>query len=363
MYHEQNRPRVVDAEGETAGSETTLVGHPPGSFDPGELAARLRSRVLGQDAAIDAVVHSIVLARVGANDPSRPLANLLLVGPTGVGKTELVRRVAAELRSGPEDLCRVDMGSLALEHYAASFSGAPPGYAGSKESFSLFERSIIEGDPYTPGIMLFDEVEKAHPTVLRALLQVLDTGVLRLANGQQRISFRNCLVFLTSNLGSAELARRRGSIHRRLLDRAGDRLGADALGKRLARRNHSMVVENAVRSFFEPEFFNRIDETIVFRELDRELFERIARLEIELLCQRLRRRNVILEVDDQAAELLARRGFDPVYGARGMRRTVRTLLAATVAAEVVSVRPIGTEPLRVMATASADAITSKAQIV
>lgn len=191
-YHDQNRRDGV----EPPTQEPARRG-----FSAEALSERLRGRILGQEAAIDTVVRAVVLARAGAHEPDRALANLLLVGPTGVGKTELVRRVAAELRSGPDDLCRVDMNSLAQEHYAPSFSGAPPGYAGSKEGFSVFDRSTVDGDPYRPGIVLFDEVEKAHPTVLRALLQVLDSGVLRLANGQERISFRNCLVFLMRTWG------------------------------------------------------------------------------------------------------------------------------------------------------------------
>jgi ATP-dependent Clp protease ATP-binding subunit ClpA len=324
-YHDQNR----DSNGRAAPATPRRA---LGSFDPDELTADLRRAVIGQDGAIDAVVRALVLARAGAQDPDRPLANLLLVGPTGVGKTELVRQVAARLRSGPDDLCRVDMNSLAQEHYAASFTGAPPGYAGSKEAFTLFDRTTAEGDPYTPGIVLFDEVEKAHPTVLRALLQVLDSGTLRLANGQQTISFRNSYVFLTSNLGSTELATRRGARWRRFTDRA--------LG-RLTSIDGATVVHRALTTFFDPEFLNRIDETVVFDELGRDDFRHIAARETDLLAGRLRRRNVELSVEGSVVELLADEGFDPVYGARGLRRTVRTRLAHPVAEQVVRARAGG----------------------
>src|SRR4051812_13392756 len=173
MFHDQNgtveRPNNVD------------VNSAPTVFDHDEFVARLAGRILGQPDAVRAAARAVSIARAGVADPGRPLASVLLVGPTGVGKTELVRQIAAEIRSGPDDLCRIDMAALAQEHYAASFSGAPPGYAGSKESFTVFDKNKIEGDPYTPGIVLFDEVEKADPTVIRSLLHVLDTGDLRLA--------------------------------------------------------------------------------------------------------------------------------------------------------------------------------------
>ncbi|WP_033294703.1 AAA family ATPase [Amycolatopsis jejuensis] len=330
-YHDQNRNR------QTAPPPTPA----PPVFTPDGLAERLRSRILGQDPAVDAVVRAIVLARAGATEPDRPPATMLLLGPTGVGKTELVRQVAATLRAGPDDLCRVDMNSLAQEHYAASFNGAPPGYAGSKEAFTVFDRSTVEGDPYAPGIVLFDEVEKAHPTVLRALLGVLDNGMLRLANGQEKISFRNCFVFLTSNLGSRELARRRATRWRTLLDRAHSR---------------RTIVDKALQAFFDPEFLNRLDETVIFDELDRPTIERITRLEIDLLRTRLRRRGVDLEVDDSAIHLLAAKGFDPVYGARGLRRTLRTHLASPVAEQIMHTRPTGTDPLQITATTTGGSI-------
>ncbi|MFE0020312.1 AAA family ATPase [Amycolatopsis sp. NPDC059021] len=350
MFHDQNRRGPEPSENGTDGADGSEK-RPPGSFDPAAAAEKLRGRVLGQDTAVDAVVRALTLAKAGAQDPDRPPANLLLIGPTGVGKTELVRQVAALLRSGPDDLCRVDMNSLAQEHYAASFSGAPPGYAGAKEAYSLFDRSTVEGDPYTPGIVLFDEVEKAHPTVLRALLQVLDTGILRLANGQEKISFRNCFVFLTSNLGSAELARRRAAPWRRAADRLG--LGLGALSA-------ETVVDRALRDFFDPEFLNRIDETVVFGEIDRPTARRIAALEIELLSRRLRRRSIQLDVTDDVVDLLGEKGFDPVYGARGLRRALRTLVASPVAGEVLKHSPGQGSPLSIAVRVSGGVVTTRA---
>ncbi|WP_020674195.1 AAA family ATPase [Amycolatopsis nigrescens] len=356
MYHDQNRGRRAGQDGGPVAAPDPAK--PPGAFDPDAVTERLRARVLGQDSAIRSVVRAMTLATAGATDPQRPLANLLLAGPTGTGKTELVRQVAAVLRSGPEDLCRVDMNSLAQEHYAASFSGAPPGYAGSKEAFSVFDRSTVEGDAYTPGIVLFDEVEKAHPTVLRALLQVLDNGELRLASGQQTISFRNSFVFLTSNLGSAELAKRRRARWRRLADRVGGRSGT--VTRRLAARGNETVLSAALSEFFDTEFLNRIDETVVFREFDTETAVRITEVEIELLRQRLHRRSVRLEVDESVPRLVADLGFDPVYGARGLRRCLRVTLADPVAEAVLRHRPVGREPLTIRAAVTGGTVTAEA---
>lgn len=331
MFHDQNRVQPVPTAAPSP--------RPAGAFDPDVLADRLNTRIVGQRNAIDAVVRAVSLASVGANDPSRPLANVLLAGPTGVGKTELVRQVAAELRSGPDDMCRIDMNALAQEHYAASFSGAPPGYAGSKESFTLFDRGAVEGDPYTPGVVLFDEVEKADTTVLRALLQILDHGELRLANGQQSISFRNCYVFMTSNLGSAELAARRRS-PRAWVARRRNRTGP---------RADDAIVRRAIERFFDPEFFNRLDETVVMNGFDDRTAHEVTGLEIDVVTRRLARRSVTVHVGPDVVEFLRRRGFDPVYGARGLRRTVRTALADPLAAAVLQHRPVGTEPLALAA--------------
>ncbi|MCV7288403.1 ATP-dependent Clp protease ATP-binding subunit [Mycolicibacterium wolinskyi] len=315
MYHDQNRNSAKVADPPAAAA-------PTGGFDPEALSRRLNAAILGQQAAVEAVVRAVSIAHIGVADPGRPLSSVLLVGPTGVGKTELVRQVAAALRTGPDDLCRIDMSALAQEHYAASFSGAPPGYAGSKESFTLFDKAKIEGGPYMPGVVLFDEVEKADATVLRALLHVLDTGELRLANGQQKISFRNSYIFLTSNLGSLEVAAAQRSRRKKWWPKR--------------RPAHRTMVREAVESFFDPEFFNRIDETVVFDAFDDDTAEQVARKEIGDLVTRLKSRGVELDVDDSVVELVRGHGFDPVYGARGLRRTIRHELTEPVARAVLT---------------------------
>ncbi|MGN7781353.1 AAA family ATPase [Mycolicibacterium sp. 22603] len=334
MYHEQNAAQQDRDGAATPPPESSMA------FDQSLFRERLGSRILGQPAAIDAVARAVAIAQAGITDPGRPLASVLLVGPTGVGKTELVRQVAAELRSGPDDLCRIDMAALAQEHYAASFSGAPPGYAGSKESFTLFDRNKIEGDPYTPGIVLLDEIEKADPTVIRALLHVLDSGQLRLANGRETISFRNSYIFLTSNLGSKDVAddARRGT---RRWWRT----------KAVAREDYSRsVVISAVEGFFDPEFFNRIDETVVLDPFLPSTARQVTMREVDLVRQRLAGESVHLDVHDTVLEMLRHKGFDPVYGARGLRRTIREQLVAPVAEALLIARPAGREPVSLAAS-------------
>jgi ATP-dependent Clp protease ATP-binding subunit ClpA len=341
-FHDQN------ANGEVGATPT----HPnrTGSFDAAAAAAGVRRRVLGQSAAVAAVEHALVIAQAGFHDRERPLTSLLLVGPTGVGKTELVRRLAAELRGGPDDLCRVDMGQLGQEHYAATLAGAPPGYAGSRESSSLFDRAKIEGTPLTPGIVLFDEVEKAHPVVLRALLGVLDYGQLTLANGEQTISFRNAFVFLTSNLGSAEVARRRSAGWRRVLDSAHRTPALRDPARRATRlfgRRDTAAVQREVRRFFEPEFLNRLDDVVFFHEISSETAADIVALRLGEVISLLSRRGVELHVGDGVIDTLVHLGFDPVNGARGLSRAIRRHVLVPVAEALVTHRAAGLSDLRI----------------
>ena len=333
MFHDQNAAsRAVDTVGATSAT----------AFDHDVFLAELGQRILGQPDAVAAVARALSIARAGITDPGRPLASILLVGPTGVGKTELVRQVAAEIRTGPDDLCRIDMAALAQEHYAASFSGAPPGYAGSKESFTLFDKNKIEGDAYTPGIVLFDEVEKADATVIRALLHVLDSGELRLANGRERISFRNSYVFMTSNLGSKDVAAAQRA------DRNSSSRWRRRRGSRSPDRADAMVAA-AVESFFDPEFFNRIDETVVMKAFDALTAQQVTMREVDLFTARLARESVDLRLGPSVIEFLHDRGFDPVYGARGLRRTIRMHLVAPTAACVLRSRAASTAPITVAA--------------
>lgn len=315
-----------------------------GRVDAERIRARLEGRIFGQSQAIDAVYRTMQMVQAGLADRERPLASHLLVGPTGTGKTEIVRQLAATLRSGPDDFCRVDMSAFAQEHYAASFAGAPPGYAGSKEGHSIFRRDQVEGELGKPGIVLFDEVEKAHDTVIRALLHVLDHGVLNLANGEQRFSFRNSVIFLTSNLGSREIRDLQQNRLRRFVRRHSavvtDQLPTSTglwLQDRLDGRIHQ-ITQSALERQFDPEFLNRIDEVTVFAELSDTVAQRIARMELDMLASRAVQKGIDLRFGDDVVRHVATMGFDSAYGGRSVRREVRHTVWPVVARHVIAQR-------------------------
>jgi ATP-dependent Clp protease ATP-binding subunit ClpB len=274
-----------------------------------DMETALHRYVVGQDEAVRAVANAIRRARAGLAPPRRPLGSFLFLGPTGVGKTELCRTLARFLFDTPDAMIRVDMSEYMEKHAVARLLGAPPGYVGYEEGGYLTE--AVRRRPYA--VVLLDEVEKAHPDVFNVLLQVLDDG--RLTDGQGRtVDFRNVILVMTSNLGS-EL----------LVESAGDYA---TIRKR---------VLEVVAHHFRPEFLNRIDEVVVFRPLGREELRTIVDLQLEDLATRLAARDLRLEVDSAARDELARRGYDPVYGARPLRRTImneiENPLAETLLAE------------------------------
>ncbi|WP_425005618.1 AAA family ATPase [Mycolicibacterium sp. S3B2] len=311
---------------------------------PHRLSSNLNAAIVGQDDAISAVVRALTIAAAGIRDPHRPIASLLFAGPTGVGKTELSRRLALEITGDPEKLCRIDMASLAQEHYAASLSGAPPGYSGSKEQFTLFDRELIEGNLSRPGIVLFDEVEKAHTTVLRSLLQILDTGTLRLTAGTSSISFRNCIVLLTSNLGSDRPA---DSRHGNEVQSLRSRLGKWSPWRSPAATESGDPVVAAVEDFFDPELFNRFDEIVRFHSIDRDTARAILDIELDRLAATLASRAVKWSPTAEVRDHLIDKGFDKLYGARHLKRTVRRELHAPIANAVVNAEPAA-HPLRIV---------------
>ena len=261
------------------------------------LGDELRRRVIGQDEAVEAVARAVLRSRSGLADPNRPMGSFLFVGPTGVGKTELAKALAAILFHSDRALVRIDMSEYMEKHTVARLIGAPPGYVGYEEGGQLTER--VRTHPYT--VVLFDEIEKAHPDVVNVLLQVMDDG--RLTDGQGRtVDFRNTLLIMTSNLGSELLA--------------------DAGSDDERRRR----IEPALRSHFRPEFLNRLDEIVIFHALTEKEIARIVDLQIEQVAVRLADRRISLRATDAAKARLAEEGFDPQFGARPLKRTIQRLV-------------------------------------
>ncbi|PCJ08669.1 MAG: ATP-dependent chaperone ClpB [Rhodobacteraceae bacterium] len=270
----------------------------------------LHGRVIGQDAAVTAISNAVRRARAGLNDEGRPLGSFLFLGPTGVGKTELTKAVAEFLFDDEHAMVRIDMSEYMEKHSVARLIGAPPGYVGYDDGGSLTE--AVRRRPYQ--VVLFDEVEKAHPDVFNVLLQVLDDGVL--TDGQGRtVDFKQTLIVLTSNLGAQALSQ--------LPD------GADASDAR------DDVME-AVRGHFRPEFLNRLDETIIFDRLKREDMGGIVEIQLARLIKRLAERKITLELDDDAKIWLADEGYDPVFGARPLKRVIQRALQNTLAEMLLS---------------------------
>lgn len=288
-------------------------------FEPCAVMALLRSRIVGQDAVLDQVEALLKVVKADIGDPERPLGVSLFIGPTGVGKTEIVRLLAQAIHGRADALCRIDMNTLAQEHYAAALAGAPPGYVGSKEGTTLYDADAIAGSYGRPGIVLFDELEKADRTVLRTLLNVLDSGQLVLSAGSRRIDFRNSLIFMTSNIGARKVWEYRARFQhgwRHWLN-----LVPGAQGQ---------VLEEALHGHFEPEFLNRIDRILAFERIEGDWLSSLLDIELDKLNHRLARRGRGLELDGDARSLLCS-GHDPRFGARDLVRSLRRVLEPAVA--------------------------------
>ncbi|MEB3199936.1 MAG: AAA family ATPase, partial [Synechococcaceae cyanobacterium] len=294
-----------------------------------ELEARLGERVIGQPEAVAAVAAAIRRARAGMQSPTRPVGSFLFLGPTGVGKTELAKALAAALFDEDDALVRLDMSEFMERNAVARLVGAPPGYVGYEEGGQLTE--AVRRRPYA--VLLLDEVEKAHPEVFNLLLQVLDDG--RLTDSQGRtVDFRHTVVIMTSNLAS-----------RAILETAragGDPALAGELEARLAQQ-----VDQALSAQFRPEFLNRIDEVIRFRPLGPADLQRIVRLQLAELARLLAEQHLVLEVPEPVVQALAEQGYEPEYGARPLRRVLRRQLENPLATELLAERFSGARGVRV----------------
>jgi len=308
--------REVGAE-EIAEVVSRATGIPVSKMMQGErdkllqMEDRIHQRVVGQDEAVRVVADAIRRSRAGLSDPNRPYGSFLFLGPTGVGKTELCKALAEFLFDSQEHIIRLDMSEFMEKHSVARLIGAPPGYVGYEEGGYLTE--AVRRKPYS--VILMDEVEKAHPDVFNVLLQVLDDG--RLTDGQGRtVDFSNTVIVMTSNLGSQMIQQMAGDDYQVI----------------------KLAVMAEVKSYFRPEFINRLDEVVVFHSLDERHIASIARIQLQYLEKRLAQMEMKLEVSDEALAELAKAGFDPIYGARPLKRAIQQELENPLAKEILSGR-------------------------
>jgi ATP-dependent Clp protease ATP-binding subunit ClpB len=277
-----------------------------------KMETHLHSRVIGQNEAIDAIANAIRRSRAGLSDPNRPIGSFLFLGPTGVGKTESCKALANFLFDSEDNMVRIDMSEFMEKFSVSRLVGAPPGYVGYEEGGYLTE--AVRRKPYS--VILLDEIEKAHPDVFNILLQVLDDG--RLTDGQGRtVSFRNTVIIMTSNIGSD------------IIQEQFDKVSYNEI--------KSYLLDILAREF-KPEFLNRIDETVVFHPLGREHIKSIAEIQLQSLQKRLTDKDYQVTFTDQSIQLLVEAGYDPVYGARPLKRAIQQLLENSLAQDILSGR-------------------------
>ena len=297
----------------------------------------LHERLIGQHHAIVSVSKAIRRARVGLRNPNRPIASFIFAGPTGVGKTELTKALASYMFGSEDVMVRLDMSEYMEKHTVAKLIGSPPGYVGYSEGGQLTE--AVRSKPYT--VVLFDEVEKAHPDVFNLLLQILDDGRLTDSKGRT-IDFKNTLIIMTSNVGAKIIEKESGiqtrkssstnfDINSDFLSVASDPVIDPALFKRI-----SFLVNEELKKYFRPEFLNRLDEIIVFSHLTRQDIVQIADIMIKQLKDRMKEKEINLVVKDPVKRMLVELGFDPIYGARPLRRAVIQLLEDNLASEFLA---------------------------
>ncbi len=287
------------------------------------MESELHERIVGQDEAVKAVSRAIRRSRVGLKDPKRPTGSFIFLGPTGVGKTELCKSLAASMFGDENAMIRLDMSEYMEKHTVSRLVGSPPGYVGYDEGGQLTER--VRRKPYS--VVLFDEIEKAHPDVFNMLLQILDDGILTDSQGR-RVDFKNCIIIMTSNIGAKQIA---GS--------GSSSLGfGSEKGGSMSDEKIKEAVMGELKNAFRPEFLNRVDDIIVFRKLLKEDIEQIAKRMLDSLAKRVASMQITISFDDAAVSSIADAGFDPVYGARPLRRAIQSKIEDKLSEEILEGR-------------------------
>lgn len=302
-------------------------------FNVEDVCKHVRSKIYGQDETINRLEETLKIIWSDITEPYRPLYVALFLGPTGVGKTEMIRALAEAIHGNPEAFCRIDMNTLTQEHYAAALTGAPPGYVGSKEGSTLFDTALIEGSYSKPGIVLFDEMEKASDQVIYSLLNVMDNGMMVMTSGERKINFRNSMIFMTSNLGAEEIMGFADDSLKGALKRTTWNLSPKHWGQR-KQNLLKTIVHSKLEERFSPEFINRFDDIFVFNWLEKNGLDQILGTLISSLNQRILKYNCRINLEDDAKEFLLKKGFDRKYGARNLKRTVRKYVEIPLASHL-----------------------------
>jgi ATP-dependent Clp protease ATP-binding subunit ClpC len=326
----EDAPQLVVTEEDIAQIVASWTGVPVNKLTETEsekllhMEDTLHTRLIGQDEAVKAVSRAIRRARVGLKNPNRPIASFIFSGPTGVGKTELTKALAAYFFGSEDAMIRLDMSEYMERHTVSKLVGSPPGYVGYNEGGQLTE--AVRRKPYT--VVLFDEIEKAHPDVFNLMLQILEDGRLTDSKGRV-VDFKNTLIIMTSNIGS------------KVIEKGGGGLGFDFGAENAAEPQYNRIrslVNEELKQYFRPEFLNRLDEIIVFRQLQRDEVEQIADILLKDVFKRLTEQGITLEVTTAFKKRLLDEGFNPSYGARPLRRAIMRLLEDSLAEEILSGR-------------------------
>nr|WP_199880567.1 AAA family ATPase [Bacillus massiliglaciei] len=296
------------------------------TFDPEEVMGSLKRAIFGQEEVLERLEGMLNLVHADISEPDRPLYVAMFLGPTGVGKTETIRILSEAIYGEKDRFCRIDMNTLTQEHYAAAITGAPPGYVGSKEGHTLFDEEKIAGSFSKPGIVLFDEMEKADDGVIQTLLNIFDNGKLVVSSGGRTIDFRNSLIFMTSNLGSRQVSdffsKEKKSPWKRLKQQLKPGIREEEL---------ESLIQTELEKKYTPEFLNRIDDICIFKDLQGDIGLSIIDKQISGLNGRLRKHGIQIELDESAKTYLIEKGFSRQYGARSVKRAIRQFIEIPVA--------------------------------